>query len=492
MTQICVSLTEPTTAEVIDRMADLADVADLYEVRGDLVNDPDLLTILRARTKPIVFTCRSATEGGRWTDTETRRRMLLLEAVKRGFDFVDVEYGSDFMDVVVEKSGNGLIVSHHDLKGMPEDLEGLYTSMVRRGADIVKLAVTPSGLRDVARLLGLAAKIAAGGGKRPLIPIALGPYGILTRVLAGRFAAPFTYACAARGAEAADGQIPAATMLGSYRVHQITARTHVYGVLGSDVVRSPSPAVHNAAFAARNLDAVYVPLQAPSLDDFLAALPTLGLSGFSVTRPFKVEVLTRLHEVEELAAVSGSVNTVVVQGGFMRGSSTDGTGVLVPLRKRLDVKGRRVVVIGTGGAARAAALALKRRGANVAVLGRDPAKAATVAAAVGVSHGPIAALPGVAWEVLVNATPVGSVRGPGETPIPLNMLRPGAFVFDMVYEPKETRLMREARTLGCTVIGGLEMLVAQAVPQFETWTGHEAPVEVMQQAADAAIQEARG
>jgi shikimate dehydrogenase len=281
-------------------------------------------------------------------------------------------------------------------------------------------------------------------------------------------------------------------MAGSYRVRQLTTRTHVYGVLGSDVAGSPSPAVHNAAFAARSLDAVYVPLQAASLDDFLAALPTLGLSGFSVTRPFKVEILPRLHEVEELAAVSGSVNTVVVQGAFLRGSSTDGTGVLVPLRKRLDVKGRRVVVIGTGGAARAAALALKRRGANVAVLGRDPAKAATVAAAVGVSHGPIAALPGVAFDVLVNATPVGSARAPDETPVPSSMLRPGALVFDMVYDPQETRLMREARTLGCTVIGGLEMLVAQAVPQFETWTGHEAPVEVMQQAAEAAILEPRG
>lgn len=491
MTQLCVSITEPTTADVIDRMADLADVADLFELRGDLVRDLDLLTILRARTRPIVFTCRSAAEGGRWTDTETRRRMTLLEAVKRGFEYVDVEYASDFMDVVVEKSGHGLIVSHHDLRGMPEDLDGLYAAMVRRGADIVKLAVTPAGLRDVARLLSLASKVANGGGKRPLIAIALGPYGILTRVLAGRFAAPFTYACAARGAEAADGQLPAAVMLQSYRVRQITGRTHVYGVLGSDVTQSPSPAIHNAAFATRNLDAVYVPLQAASLDDFLGALPALGLAGFSVTRPFKVQILPRLHEVEELAALSGSVNTVVVHEGFLRGSSTDGTGVLVPLRKRLDVKGRRAVVIGTGGAARAAALALKRRGANVAVLGRDAAKAATVAAAVGVSHGPIAALPGVAWEVLVNATPVGSSRAPTEMPVPASMLRPGGLVFDMVYDPPETRLMREARTLGCTVIGGLEMLVAQAVPQFETWTGLEAPLEAMQHAAEAAIQEGR-
>jgi 3-dehydroquinate dehydratase / shikimate dehydrogenase len=490
MTQLCVSLTEPSTTAVIDRMADLASAADLFEVRGDLVTDLDLLTILRARTKPIVFSCRAAGEGGRWTDTETRRRMTLLEAVKRGFDYVDVEYSSDFMDVVVEKSGNGLIVSHHDVKGMPADLEGLYAAMVRRGADIVKLAVTPAGLSDVARLLALAAKVAKGG-KRPLLAIALGPFGLITRVLGGRYAAPFTYACAAPGAEAAPGQLPLASLASSYRVRQITERTRVYGLVGSDVTGSPSPAIHNAAFAARNLDAVYVPLQAASLQDFLGALPGLGLSGFAVTRPFKVEILPYLHEVEELAAVSGSVNTVVVSGGMLRGSSSDGTGVLLPLRKRLDVKGRRVVVIGTGGAARAASLALKRRGANVAVLGRNPAHAATLAAAVGVSHGPLAALPGVSWDALINATPVGSAGAPAETPVHASLLRPGSVVFDMVYDPPETRLMREARSVGCTVVGGLEMLVAQAGPQFEAWTGMEAPIEAMRQAAEAALAERR-
>ena len=490
MTQLCVSLTEPTSAAIIDRMADLADLADLFEVRGDLVMDLDLLAILRSRTKPILFTCRSASEGGRWSDTETRRRMTLLEAVKRGFDYVDVEYRSDFMDVAVEKSGHGLVVSYHDLEGTPQDLEELYAAMVRRGADVVKLAVTPAGLADVARLLALAAKV-ANGGKRPLIALALGPQGILTRVLAGRFAAPFTYACAAPGAEAGSGQLSADVMARSYRVGQITPRTRVYGVVGSDVARSLSPAIHNAAFAARNVDAVYVPIQAASLEDFLLALPALELSGFSVTRPYKVEILPRLHEVEELAALCGSVNTVAVHDGMLRGSSSDGTGVLAPLRKRLDVKGRRVVVIGAGGAARSAALALKRRGANVSVLGRDPAKAATVGAAVGISHGPLASLAGVAWDVLVNATPVGSADAPAETPVPASLLRPGGVVFDMVYDPPETRLMREARSVGCTVIGGIEMLVAQAVPQFEAWTGVEAPAEAMEQAALAASRESR-
>ena len=178
MTQICVSLTDETTEGVLARMGELAPVADLFEIRGDLVLDLDLLTLLRAKPKPLLFTCRSEQEGGRWNDTETRRRMNLLEAVKRGFDYVDVEYRSEFLDVMIEKSGSGLIISYHDLSGMPEDLDGLYYRMCNKGADIVKIAVTPHGFADVARLLQFAEETFRGGGK-PLIAIAMGPLGIL-------------------------------------------------------------------------------------------------------------------------------------------------------------------------------------------------------------------------------------------------------------------------------------------------------------------------
>ena len=181
MAQICVSLTEGTTRDVIDRMAALAGVADLFEVRGDLITDLDLLEILRARARPLIFACRPVGEGGRWEDGESRRRLILLEAVKRGYDYVDVEYRSDLLDVAMEKAGNGLIVSYHDLEGTPEDLEGLYARMCDRGADVVKIAVTPLSVADVARVLKLAERVAVSRGK-PLVAIALGPLGVITRV----------------------------------------------------------------------------------------------------------------------------------------------------------------------------------------------------------------------------------------------------------------------------------------------------------------------
>src|SRR5262249_47372889 len=330
-TQICVSLTEDSTTALIDRMVDLDGVADLFEVRGDLAPDLDLLTLMRAKAKPMLFACHPESEGGRWKDDDVDgRRQLLREAIKRGFDYVDVEYRSGLLDVAAQKAGRGLVVSHHDLRGTPQDLDGLYAAMTELGADVVKIAVTPRSVADVARLVVFANDRARGSGP-PLVPLALGPLGLLTRILGGRWGAPFTYASAAAGREAGPGQIPASALADVYRVRQITPRTRVFGILGSDVERSLSPAIHNSAFAARQLDAVYVPLQAEAFEPFMAALPALGLSGFSVTRPFKTDILPHLQAMDEFAGLSRSVNTVAIQDGTLVGSSTDGHGVVAPL-----------------------------------------------------------------------------------------------------------------------------------------------------------------
>jgi 3-dehydroquinate dehydratase/shikimate dehydrogenase len=483
MTRICVTLTEETTAALIDRMADLAGVADLFEVRGDLVLDLDLLTVLRAKTRPLLFSCRPVSEGGRFPDDDPRRRLLLLEAVKRGYDYVDVEYRSGFLDVMVEKSGRGLIVSHHDLQGTPEDLDDLYQGMCALGADVVKVAVTPRSFADVGRLLDLAARAARRGGA-PLLPVPLGPLGIPARILAGRYGAPFTYASARPGAEAAPGQLPAKLMADLYRVREINPATQVYGILGARVSRSLSPRIHNRAFAARGLDAVFVPLQAEALEPFVAALPSLELAGFSVTQPYKVAIVPYLQALDEAATAAGSVNTVVVKDGKLHGATTDGLGVVSALeKKKVDLEARRVLILGAGGAARSAALALRRRGAQVAILARDPAKAAAVAAALGCGADALASLPHQSWDVLVNATPVGSRSAPDQSLVPAALHRPGAVVFDMVYDPVETPLLREAQAAGCVTIDGLQMLLAQAAAQFAIWTGTEAPADVMRSVA---------
>ena len=481
MTRICVTLVADDTAALIDRMVDVDPHADLFEIRGDLVRELDLLTLLRARSKPLLFTCRAVSEGGKAKDAHPERKEVLLEACKRGFEYVDVEHRTPVFEVLAAKAGKGLVISFHDLAATPDDLDGLYSDMSARGADIVKIVVTPRSVADVGRLLDFATRTVARGGT-PLVALAMGPLGTPTRLLAGRYGAPFTFASVAPGAESAPGQITAALMDDLYRVRRVSDRTKVYGILGSDVVRSLSPHIHNRAFAACGLDAIYVPLQAEDLPAFLGCRKVLGLSGFSVTRPYKVEVIPHLDVVDEEAALAGSVNTVVVEGERLRGLSTDGVGVTTPLERHLALEGASVVVLGAGGAARAAAYALRKKGAAVTLLARDPEKAAEAARAIGCDYGALSSAGERPFDAVINATPLGGGAYHALSPWPARAQRKDSVVFDMVYDPQETLLLREAREAGARVVSGLEMLLAQAVGQFEAWTGMRAPEDVMRQA----------
>ena len=482
MASLCISLTERLTVDLIDRMSDLSGLADMFEIRGDLVSDIDLLTVLRVRTKPLIFTARAASEGGKMKDDDPKRRNLLHEAVRRGYDYVDVEYRSGFFDIMTEKAGKGLIVSFHDMTGTPQDLETLYDGMCKTGADIVKIAVSPRSMSDVGRLMELVRRHA--GSSTPLVAIALGPHGAITRIVGPKYGAPIIYASTGKGHEAAAGQIPAEEMDTLYNVRSINPQTKVYGLVGGDVLRSLSPAIHNRGFVESGTDAVFVPLQTESLAAFFQAFPHLGLSGFSVTRPYKVEMVGRMHAVDATVAQCGSVNTVVVHDtGQLHGTSTDGLGVVTPLRKRGEIKGKQVMILGAGGAARAAAVALEERGARVRILARNREKATQVGAEVGCAAGDLNVLLNAQWDILVNATPVGGGSLAEQTLVPKALLKSGAIVLDMIYDPLETRLLREAAQAGCVVISGFEMLLSQAAAQFEVWTGAEAPVEAMRSAA---------
>ncbi len=492
--RVCVVIAEETTAAALARMAELLPHADLFELRADFVRDLDLRALVSARGRPLILTCRPESEGGRWPDADPAgRRRVLAQAVELGFDLVDVEARAGFDEVVAAKAGHGLVLSWHDFQTTPDDLDSIFERMATARPDVVKIAVRARSVGDLGRLLAFAQRRAARAGQGgALLAIAMGPEGTASRVLGGRYGAPFTYAAPASGREAAPGQLTARALVDTYRVHALSPATRVYGLLGRDVLRSLSPAIHNRAFAALGVDAVYVPLQAESLEAFLGALPALGLSGFSVTRPYKQEILPHLSSLAPSAARAGSVNTVTVRGSTLEGSSTDGEGILGPLRRLVEPAGRSVVILGCGGAARAAAFALCEAGAAVSIAARNAAQAAELAAAVGGRA--LASLESVAtadWDVLLNATPVGSGACPDAMPVPASALRPGAIVFDMVYEPRETPLLRAARARGCPTIDGVEMLAAQALGQLEAWLGEAPPPELLRAAALEAIAEAR-
>ena len=471
--RLCATVTGRTTEELRARR-DSVEGADLLELRLDHVGHPDVDGALAGRRRPVVVTCRPAWEGGRFRGSEEERRRLLERALELGAEYVDIEWQAGFDDLLRARGGRNIVLSAHDFEGVPADLTDRHRAMCATGAAVVKMAVHAGSLSDMLPLLDLPAP--EGGQSRVLV--AMGPAGVASRLLPDRFGSCWTYA----GDGVAPGQIGLPRMLEEFRVRQVTADTEVYGLLGAPVGHSLSPAMHNAGFAAVERDAVYVPLEATDVEDFWTLAARLDLRGASVTAPFKEKVVAGLASRDPLVEQVGAANTLQAFDGGWRGLNTDVPGFLQPLEGRIGLDGCRAVVIGGGGVARGVAVALAGRGARVCVRARNVRQAADVARIAGAEAGGLPPLPG-SWNLLVNTTPVGTYPDVDATPLPGGPFD-GELVYDLVYNPRETRLLAEARAAGCETIGGLSMLVAQACRQFEWWTGSAAPADVFQQAAE--------
>jgi 3-dehydroquinate dehydratase/shikimate dehydrogenase len=464
---VCATVTGRDTAELRARR-DAVEGADLVEVRIDSACDPDVDGAIGGRNLPVVVTCRRADEGGWFCGGEQARGALLLAALERGADYVDLEWAHGFDDVVRSRRGRNIVLSLHDFAGCPADLESRVDAMAALEPEVLKVAVTVSRLAECGRLAALAAR---HPGRR-LVLVAMGEAGLATRILPGQFGSCWTYA----GDGIAPGQIDLARLHREFRFRRIGPRTELYGVAGRPVAHSLSPAIHNAAFEQLGLDAAYIPLAAADVDDLFDGVRALDVAGVSVTAPFKVDVMGRLASLDDDARLAGAVNTLVRDGGGWRGHNTDLDGFLAGCAG-IELRGRRVAVLGTGGAARAVALAAHRSGAAVTCYGRDRQKAEALASAVGVGAGrrPV---PAGSWDVLVNATPVGTHPDAERSAFPESVYD-GEVAYDLVYNPSRTRFLQDASAGGCRTIGGLDMLVAQAGRQIELWTGvrpHPAPM----------------
>jgi shikimate dehydrogenase len=267
----------------------------------------------------------------------------------------------------------------------------------------------------------------------------------------------------------------------------ITGSTKIYGILGRPVAHSLSPAMHNAAFAAMGLPAVYVPFAVANLFQAVQGLRGLNISGASVTIPFKEEIMPRLDEVDDRARVIGAVNTVVNREGRLWGTNTDWEGALAALQEQTNLAGERVLILGAGGAGRALVYAVREAGGEVIVVDADENKARSLAREFGATCAPLEKAADYLATVLINATPVGMTPEVGAIPLAPEGLKNFKVVMDIVYQPRETRLLREAAAHGCRTIDGLQMLIYQGARQFELFTGLPAPVEIMRRAALEAV-----
>ena len=477
---LCETVTGRSMADL--RAARDAAVADMVEVRLDGVADLDVAGVLQGRRKPVVVTCRPGWEGGQFTGAEEDRHRILAQALSLGAEFVDVEWAAlhgthrpGFGDIV-QSDASRVVVSSHDFEGVPGDLEGRARDMRSYGAAVIKVAVMPRALRETLPLLDIARE-------RDAVVVGMGDAGVPTRLLASRFGSRWSYA----GNGVAPGQIPAERMLSLFRFHDIGPSTRVFGVVSATALHSFSPLMHNAAFAAAGLDAVYVPLQTQEFGDFDEFASALGVEGVSVTIPFKGDALRASSTVDALTRQVGAANTLRRSKDGWEATNTDVAGFLAPLEQAFgqSLSGARASVIGGGGSARAVVVALMSRRARVSVHTRRRDQAETVAASLGAEVGawPI---PGD-WDLLVNCTPLGSPTRRDESPLPGGPFK-GRLVYDVTYGAGESRLLREAREAGCRTLDGLPMLVAQAERQFEWWTGQPPVPGVMRAAIERSVQ----
>lgn len=474
--KLCATVTAGTMAELRTRRDQVGD-ADLIELRLDSVCDPSAAGALAGRRRPVIITCRPQSEGGMFQGSEEERRRILAEAIALGAEYVDLEWNGSCADLAAQTGGRRIVLSHHDFQSTPADLRDKAQAMLATGAEVVKLAVTAGRLSDCLTLRAIARQTRA-----PMVLIAMGDAGVATRVLPGWFGSCWTYA----GDCVAPGQIDVERMLHEFRFRRIGSRTAIYGVVGRPVSHSVSPSMHNAAFRAANLDAVYLPLGAADFEDFTAFAGAIGLAGASVTAPFKVQAFEQADECDAVSRRIQSVNTLRRVGAKWLGCNTDVAGFLSALESVTKLAGQRATVLGAGGAARSVAVALASAGVRVTLCARRPEQARPIAALTGAAIAEWPPAPGT-WDLLVNATPAGTAPATGESPLPGDFPLDGRLVYDLVYNPPRTRLLRDAGRAGCATIGGLDMLVAQAQAQFEWWTGQRPSDRVMRDAAVARL-----
>jgi 3-dehydroquinate dehydratase/shikimate dehydrogenase len=423
----------------------------------------------------LIATCRRVQAGGKFRGSVARQIGLLRGAAAAGCAWLDLEIESAEKISRVEfrelRRDVRVLVSFHDFRTTPRNLRPVSARLARVGGDAIKIAAQAGGLRDALRVLET-----ARGGRR-VVAVPMGDAAAAARILALRAGAALAYAPV--GEATAPGQISFEQMSSLYRAGRLTRRTRVYAVIGDPIAHSLSPQLQNAGFRARRMDAVYVPVLVRDLRDFLAAIEPLGISGFSVTLPHKEAILRHLDDCDPLAAQIGAVNTVVVRGGVkLYGYNTDYVGVLRALERRLPLVGSSVLVLGAGGSARAVAFALARAGANIRICARRLQKAQALARAVGGEAIERKRLRSEFFDAIVNTTPVGMFPGVGESPLEARELN-CRLVFDLIYRPAETRLLRLARRRGIETVSGLQMFLAQGMAQWEIWTGERAPVREM-------------
>ena len=489
---ICIALGFSETRELLDAARqEASNGEDFLEFRLDFLRRPEEgPKVVRAFLKEhpectVLATCRRRANHGKFVGSVEEQIRLLEAAVEAGARAVDLEIESAEAAGAVPAALGGkakVVVSYHNFEGTPP-LDPVLRRLLRQPADAHKLVTTARKPSDIQRVLAAART----HPRNRIVAFSMGEIGFASRVLVPVFGGLFTYAAPAAAEGTAPGQVDARALRRLYRLEKLARSSKIYGVVADPVGHSISPAVHNRAFQARRADAVYVPFLVPALQlkDFMQLALKLPVAGFSVTIPHKQKIMRYLDSVDPLARRIGAVNTVWRKAGRWRGMNADAPAVVAPLARQLRLPKASVLLIGSGGAARAAALALADSGARVSIVGIELDQVRGLARACGGEMLLKEQLAKRQFDAVVHATPLGMSPRVHECYFPDRI--PADVVLDMVYNPLETLLLRRAREQGKAVIPGIQMFLDQAARQFEAWTGDRAPRAVMEKAALEAL-----
>jgi 3-dehydroquinate dehydratase/shikimate dehydrogenase len=477
---LCAVIRTATNEEAIAGMAEARRLgADLCELRVDYLQDPDLKKILAAKPLPVLATVRPKWEGGQFAGDETDRLGLLEDACLHGADYIDVEFRAykDF-----KRRDAKLVVSYHDFEKTPDDLEATAKKMAALEPFLVKVACQARGAADLVRLVKLQKAFPS-----PIAVIAMGDFGEPLRVLYHRYGGWLTFVSLKTGAESAPGQITLEEMVRLYQAKTIDDATEIYGVIGNPVAHSKSPTLFNDVFKSLGLNARYVKIRVDdpaALRDLVAAME---LRGVSVTIPHKQGVMASLDEADEIAAGIGAANTVTVRDGRLLGANTDVLAAMEALKEAAlkkwahGIYGMKALVLGAGGVSRAIAWGLKREAAKVVIANRTFERGKALAEELGVDYVRWESLADSRAQIVVNGTSVGMTPKGEESPVAASFFRKDMVAMDTVYTPRDTKFLRDARSVGALAIDGVEMFLRQANHQFRLWKGRPIPTEILKE-----------
>ncbi|QEN03934.1 shikimate dehydrogenase [Thiospirochaeta perfilievii] len=480
MSKICLTLTEDSLKKCINSVEKHGSEIQIVELRVDLLKRSEQLKINNFKIDiPTILTFRKSVDGGLYNGDEEYRIKILELGLKSGnFSYVDLEEDliAPNLEELARVHNVKIIRSFHDFNGVPKDLADRLLRIKRSNDELPKAAVMIKSTEDLLLFYKESLKIKS----IEKIVLGMGNMGFNTRVLAHKIGSFLTFT-STNGASAAPGHVTPTLLKETYSFNNIDWDTEVFGIIGNPVMHTKSPAIHNKGYKSLGLNAVYVPFEIDDPTIFIKIANLIGLKGFSVTVPFKTEIIPLMDSLTTSVKEIGACNTVVKINNKWVGDNTDYIGFITPLIKSYGtLKGKNVCVIGAGGSAKASLFALREEGANVLIVNRTLEKAKVLAKQFnmeysGLSRDNIDIIKGYS-DVIIQNTNVGMHPLEDIDPIDFYDFTGNEFLYDVIYTPKVTKFLARGVDSGCKILNGWQMLLEQGYRQFKIYTGYDYPI----------------